>query len=160
MSLRNGESHIPALVVAYLATRRDLPDEDADFELPSSTVLPIVAGPVKATKQLRPCLEVWCPSFELPGHREIGVFQVAMDLHADNVTAQATENTWLAQIRRSFAGGLFQTYLASLSTNDKAGWDLQQFVITGGSIVADDEERRLIRRTTATCRYRSNEFTD
>lgn len=160
MALRNGESHIPALIVAYLITRRSLAAEDVAQQLPSGSVLPIVAGPVKGTNRSYPSLEVWCPSFEASSHREIMTYEILMDLHTAPGTTQSDEDTWCAQIRRSFAGSLFQTYLAALGSGDKSGWDLQQCVITGGGILVDGSERRTIRRTTARVRYRSDEFTD
>lgn len=157
--MRNGDSHIPALVVAYLVTRRSLSVDDAAYQLPAVGVLPIVAGPVKAGIRAYPTLEVWCPSFE-GTHREIMVFDLMLDLHCSPSSTQSDENDWLAKIRRSFTGTLFQTYLGTLSNDDKSGWDLRNFVLTGGQTLVDGAERRVIRRTTARCQYRSDEFTD
>ena len=129
-------------------------------QLPSGSVLPIVAGPVKGTNRSYPSLEVWCPSFDASTHREIMSYEIMMDLHTAPGTTQSDEDTWCAQIRRSFSGNLFLTYLATLSSGNKSGWELYQCSVTGGGIIVDGTERRTIRRTTAKVRYRSDEFTD
>lgn len=167
MALILAETKIPTLIVAYLAYRRN----DADYPTPSSGSLALVAGPVKETVQRsHPSLEVWVPSFDLVQRRDLEQVEVMLDLHCSPDTAQSTEDGWLAAIRRAFAGGPlpggagteavnpFLYYLAALSEADRADWKIDNFLLTGGqTIIADD--RRIIRRTSAQCWFRSHVFT-
>lgn len=169
MALVPAESKIPALMIAHIEARRT----DADNPTPAANVLTLTPGPVKeTTKRAFPSLEVWVSGFNMKDRRDDEQFDVMLDLHAHPDTVLATEIGWLASIRRSFAGGPiskdanaatantnpFMAYCNGLSEANRLGWAIDNFVITGGSIIVD-RRGRVLYRTTAECRFRSYVFT-
>jgi hypothetical protein len=165
VSLILGEQKIPALILAHLVARRS----DSDYPTPAANALTLVAGPVKQTTvRTYPSLEVWVPLFTLGSRRDDERYDVMLDLHADNNASLDTELAQLASIRRAFAGGPisansnatnsstnpFLAYLESLDDNASAGWRIDDFYISGGSIVIDDH-KRVIYRTEVKCAARS-----
>lgn len=162
-----GESKIPAVLIAYLGTRRT----DTDYPTPADADCPLVAGPVKqATKRTQPSLEVWVESLAFPDRRDAELYTVHLDLHAHPDTPLATELGWLAAFRRSFAGGPIanQSNATDAGTNpffkylngltDGEAWRFDSLHITSGSIIVL-EGQRIVYRTTLEANFRSITFT-
>lgn len=141
----NAETFIPELLIDYLESRR------TDLEMPVSADLPFYAG-IRDGVQAEPCVVVYCDAFTCPHPERMSLSMSATLINARDAEESADESAIAAKIRRALgdiAG--FKTWLATLSTEERTGWNITKYLLVGGGIEIDSELAQRRRRTAIEC---------
>lgn len=151
MPFVNAETKLPSLVIAYLESAR------STVSLPDSTTLPFVE--LQASTEIsRPSVCVWCEGFTAP-HPRVQRLSLRIELrtHARD-TAFATENEYLAAIRRALTDAAdVNAYFTALDESARTGWRITGWLVTEGAIEVDPATQTRVRITTLQVRCQATE---